>query len=88
MWNNLGRFLEKFANLKPSKKLIEEEGAKIISALLGVEIKREDIEERNGILFFKSLNQVLKNEIFLKKEEILSALKKHIGARAPRDIRF
>jgi len=88
MWKNIGNFLERFANLKPSQNLIKGEAAKIIGGVLDVEINQDDIEERNGILFFKSANPVLKNEIFLKKEVILEVLKDRLGPKAPNDIRF
>ncbi|MCX6731602.1 MAG: DciA family protein [Candidatus Parcubacteria bacterium] len=88
MWRNIGRFLEKFANFRPSKTLIKEESAQIIGGILGVEIKSENLEERDGILFLKTANPALKNEIFLKKSQILEALKEKLGPNAPRDIRF
>lgn len=88
MWKNIGNFLEKFANLKPSQNLIKDESAKIITGVLSIEVKPEDIEERNGILFFKSANPALKNEIFLKKEVILEVLKDRLGPKTPRDLRF
>jgi hypothetical protein len=88
MWKNIGNFLERFANLKPSQNLIKDESAKIIGGLLNMEIKPEDIEERNGVLIFKSANPVLKNEIFLKKEIILKALKQRLGPKSPGDLRF
>lgn len=88
MWKNIGSFLNRFAGFRPSKKLIKEESAKIISTLLNVEIDPENFEERDGILFFKSANPVLKNEIFLKKNQILEALKERLGNNSPKDIRF
>ena len=78
-WKNIGNFLERFANLKPSKKLIQEESAKIISALLNVEIEPESFEERDGVLFLKIQNPALKNEIFFKKDLILEKLKEKLG---------
>jgi hypothetical protein len=88
MWKNIGNFLERFANFRPSKKLIKEESAKIISGLLNIEINSENFEERDGVLFLKSANPALKNEIFLKKNQILEVLKERLGEKAPRDIRF
>lgn len=88
MWKNIGNFLERFANFRPSKKLIKEQSAQIISGLLNVEINPDNFEERDGILFLKSANPALKNEIFLKKNQILEVLKDKLGSNAPRDIRF
>ncbi len=88
MWSNVGKFLGRFTGFRPSKSLIKEQSAKIINILLDVEIKPEEIEEREGFLFLKSQNPALKNEIFLKKKLILSALKERLGEKSPRDIRF
>jgi len=88
MWKNIGNFLERFANLGPSKNLIKDEAEKIIAGVLNIEIKPENLEERNGVLFFKSANSALKNEIFLKKEIILETLKSRLGPKAPKEIRF
>jgi len=88
MWKNIGNFLERFANFRPSKNLIKEESAKVIGALLNIEIKPDNFEERDGILFLKSANPVLKNEIFLKKNQILKVLKDKLGSQSPCDIRF
>lgn len=88
MWKNIGNFLERFANFRPSKTLIKEQSAKIISALLNIEISPEDFEERDGILYLKLENPALKNEIFLKKNLILDTLKERLGEKAPRDLRF
>ncbi len=87
-WKNIGNFLERFANFRPSKNLIKKESAQIISAFLGVEIKPDNFEERDGTLFLKIQNPALKNEIFLKKNLILDTLKERLGEKAPRDLRF
>lgn len=88
MWSNIGNFLGRFANFRPSKNLIKEQSAQIINVILNAEIKQDEIEERDGVLFFKSSNPALKNEIFLKKNQIIEALKEKLGSNAPRDLRF
>jgi len=88
MWKNIGNFLERFANFKPSKTLIKEQSTQVIGALLNIEIKPDDFEERDGVLYLKSSNSTLKNEIFLKKSQIIETLKEKLGPNAPRDIRF
>ncbi len=87
-WKNVGRFLNRFANLKPPRKLVLEEAAKIIGGLLNTEIKASEIEERNGVLFLKKQNSALKNEVFLKKKIILEELKEKLGNKSPVDIKF
>ncbi len=87
-WENIGRFLNRFKNLKIPKKFIQKESAQIIGSLLNTEINPDDIEERNGVLYLKSGNSALKNEIFLRKEKILEILKQRLGEKAPKDLRF
>ncbi len=87
-FKNIGRFLNRFKNLKIPKKFIQKEGARIIKEILNIEIGPENFEERNGILYIKTQNQFLKNEIFLKKEKILEKLKENLGDKSPKDIRF
>lgn len=41
MWKNIGNFLGRFANLRPSQDLIKNESVKIIGGILNVEIKPE-----------------------------------------------
>lgn len=88
MWKNIGSFLKRFGNLKPSRRFIQRESARVIGEILGVEINSEEVEERDRILFLKSTNPALKNEIFLKKNQILEALKEKLGNNSPKDIRF
>lgn len=87
-WINIENFLEKFRELKPPKKFIEDETVKTINIILNISLKTEDIDYRNGIIYIKPINSNLKNEIFMKKEKILEELSKKFKKRAPRDIRF
>lgn len=87
-WENIGRFLERFSNLRPPKKFIQEETAKAIKSVVNIEINPDEIEERGGVVYIKTKNSSLKNEIFLKKEKILNSLKERAGSRAPKDLRF
>lgn len=87
-WQNIGNFLERFVNLKPPRAFMQDEIAKAIKNVLGVEIKIEDIEQRGGVIYIKTTNQALKNEIFFKKEKILEILKNRLSPRAPTDLRF
>ncbi len=51
----------------------------------GLKIKKEEIEIKNGIIYL-NIKPIYKNEIFFKKEKILSYLKEGIGKRSPVDI--
>ncbi len=71
--------------------LLKEEGKKevvrkIISEVVGIDVKRDDIEIRNGTLYL-NIKPIYKNEIFLKKEWIALRLEEAFGAKTPQDIR-
>lgn len=87
-WENIGRFLDRFSNISPPKKFIQEETAKAVKSIVNIEINPDEIEERGGVVYIKTKNSSLKNEIFLKKEKILNYLKERAGSRAPIDLRF
>lgn len=85
---NIEKFLERFSVIKPSKNWAQEEIAKILSKYFnGLEFETENIEFRNGVVFVKTSNAALKNEIFLRKFQILEALKQHFPKHPPVDIR-
>ncbi len=87
MWKNVGQFLNRFKNIKLSESFIRKESAEIISAILKTKIEDNQIEERNGTLYLKTQNPAMRNEIFLKKNEILKSLNSRLGPKAPKDIR-
>lgn len=87
-WQNIGNFLDRFANLKTPKNFIQEEARQAIKNILNVEINPEEMEWRGGVVYIKIKNSALKNEIFIKKEKILEILKQRLGSRAPIDLRF
>lgn len=85
---NISKYLERFSVLKPPKDWIKEESAKVLTKYFsGLEFKPENIEFRNGIVYVKTSNAVLKNEIFLRKSQILDALKQRFPKHPPVDIR-
>ena len=71
--------------------LLSEEGKKetirnIISEVIKVEIKSEDIKIKNNIIYL-NIKPIYKNEIFLKQEKILLKLEESFGKKAPTDLR-
>ena len=81
-------FLDRFKNLNPSKELVEQKTKKIIKELLNIP------DSYYRVLFIKpnltiiASGSVLKNEIFIKKEEVLKRLKNEFGKKAPLEILF
>jgi hypothetical protein len=58
----------------------------IISETIGIPIKKEDLRIKNNTIFLNA-KPIYKNEIFIKKEIILSKLEKTFGKITPYDIR-
>jgi len=67
--------------------LLGEEGKKeairkIISEIIKVEIKSEDIKIKNGTIYL-NIKPIYKNEILLKQEKILAKMEETLGKKAP-----
>ena len=76
-FNNIGDLLARFKKLKPTDTFIKEECVEVLQDSLGVKIDIKDISVQKNTLFL-NLHPAIKTEIFLKKEHILSALKKRL----------
>lgn len=59
---------------------------KAISESLGISLKIEDVVIKNGTVFVNT-KQIYKNEILIKKEEILKKIKKEFAKNTLTDIR-
>lgn len=77
--------LLKFGDLLLKEELKKDLIREIISKAINLPIKTEDIKIKKGIVFL-NIKPIYKNEIILKKDEILIAFKKAIGEKAPEKI--
>ena len=59
---------------------------KTIKEITGLEIESNDIKIKNNIIFL-NIKPLYKNEIFIKKDKILSKLKEILGKKSPSDFR-
>lgn len=82
---NINNFLEKFKKLTPPDDDIKEEIIEIISSLFKKEIDKKQIAIKNSVIYIES-DPVLKNEIFMKKQFILSKLIERFDKKAPKNI--
>ena len=57
-----------------------------IKEIAGIQIKKEEIEIKNGILYL-NIKPIYKNEIFMKRNQILVKLKESLGKKSPTEIR-
>jgi hypothetical protein len=85
--NTISSFLEKFKFLLRSSVVQKELAAEIVSKIINVQIKTEDIDIKGNTLYVKTPHSALKSEIFLKKTSIVSALKGQLGTTIITDIR-
>lgn len=80
------KLLLKFNNFILSEEIKKESVRKIISEIITIPIKKEDIKIKNSTVYL-NIKPIYKNEIFLKKDEIFSKLKEVLGKKSPQDIR-
>ena len=74
--------LARFSNLLLGEEGKKEAIRKIISEVIKVEIKSEDIKIKNSTIYL-NIKPIYKNEIFIKQEEILLKLKESLGKKSP-----
>ncbi len=70
---NVKDFLNKFNDLKPKDDILKEEISNIIFLLLNIKIEKKYINIKNNSIYIKTSN-IIKNEIFFKKSEILNKI--------------
>jgi len=74
--------LAKFSNILLGEEGKKEIIRKIISEVIKIEIKSQDIEIKNNIIYL-NIKPIYKNEIFIKQEQILSRFKESFGKNPP-----
>lgn len=74
--------LRKWDSVLTSGETKKESVRKIISEVIGIQIKKEDLEIKNNIIYL-NIKPIYKNEILLKKDKISSRLQDYFGKRAP-----
>ena len=83
---NIGDFLKKFKNLVPHEKKVKDALVQVVQKETGILLSRESISFNNNIIFVNTVPTV-KNELFMRKQCILSEMKKVMGENSPRDMR-
>jgi hypothetical protein len=78
--------LAKFNNILLSEEVKKKSIRDIISEVVRVDIKNEDIEIKNNIVYL-NIKPIYKNEIFMKRDEIFLRLEKSLGKKTPQNIR-
>jgi hypothetical protein len=78
----LARYNNPLLSLQFQKESIKE----AVSCVVGLDIKTEDIEVKDGTVFL-NIKPIYKSEIFLKKEKLQAFLDQALGKKSPSDIR-
>jgi hypothetical protein len=77
--------LEKFGNILLKEELKKEAVREVIAKAINFPIKKEDIKIKKGIIYL-NIKPIYKNEIFLKKDQILKELEEALGQKSPQKI--
>lgn len=72
----INSFLSKFSNILQKSHLKKVVVLESVKEVLGVELDRKDVEIANGVCHFKNQKSAFKNELFIRKNDILDACKK------------
>ena len=78
--------LLKFNNVLLSEEIKIESIRNVLYQIVGIEINKEDIKIKNNTVYL-DIKPIYKNEIFLKKEKIISSFRDSLNEKAPQDIR-
>ena len=78
--------LSRFNNILLSEEGKRDSVSKVISEIIKVKIKKEDIKIRNNIIYL-NIKPIYKNEIYLKKEKIFTRLQELLGKKTPENFR-
>lgn len=78
--------LVKFNNLLLSEEVKKESIKNIISEIIGIPIKNQDIKIKNNTIYL-NIKPIYKNEIFFKQAQILLKLEESFGKNFPKDLR-
>lgn len=79
-------FLKKFAGLAPPEKYVKDAVIQAVLKEVGERLDPGNITIRGSSVFLTASSS-LKNEVYMRKNEILAALKEILGEKAPKDIR-
>lgn len=85
--NPLQSFLERFQRVFTYPEQIKKPILECIEKITKIKLTEKDIEIKEGIMYLKSQHPAIKNEIFMRKNLILSELKILLTSKAPYDIR-
>lgn len=84
--NPILQFLRKFESLRPRDESLKKTIVSVFKKEMLVDVSLEDINVQRGVAHIKA-NPVIKNEIFLRKNSLINAIEKEVGAGTLKDLR-
>ena len=78
--------LARFSNILLGEERKKEAVRKIISEVIGIQIKSNDIKIKNNIIYL-NIKPIYKNEILLKQDKIFLKLEESLGKKIPQNIK-
>ena len=83
----LSSLLERFKRFSRPNIQIREAVSKAIKSEIGADVSEKDISVKGGVVYIKTHNSILKNELYLKKQNILANVQNVCGSKSVNDIK-
>jgi len=83
---NISDYLQKFKNIHVEKSQFKDFIVELVKRELKSEINRDNIDLRKGVIYLK-ISPIQKNELFMKKQQILNEFNKTFPTIPVSDIR-
>lgn len=87
MFNGIEKFLERFANIRPPNEFIKGVIQRSVQEATGIAVLPDQIDLKGDSAFLTVYPPAAKNEIMIKRGDILRSIERSSGARRIRDIR-
>ena len=84
--DSISSLLKKFTSITPPDESVRKEVVRILESDYTISLDIGDVKMQKGIVYIET-SPLVKTEIMMRKETILSTLKKTLHDSAPRDIR-
>jgi uncharacterized membrane protein len=82
----ISSLLKKFTSITPPDESVRKEVVRILESDYNISLDIGDVRVQSGVVYLE-VSPLIKTEVVMRKEELLSLLQKSLGDSAPRDIR-
>lgn len=84
--DSISSLLKKFTSITPPDESVRKEVVRILESDYNILLDIGDVRVQKGVVYLET-SPLVKAEVVMRKEDILSELKKTLGDSVPRDIR-